>query len=83
MVRTQIYLPKQQLQFAKNEALKRNITMAQFIRDILEEIQTKTAPPKQGKNIGNVFQELAKMAKENNFKGPADLATNPDKYLYG
>lgn len=80
MIRTQVYLPKDLYQEIKIVATKEKKASAQVIRDMLEEGVDKKR--KGRKTAGQALLELAEMAKKNNWRGPKDLSTNIDKYLY-
>ena len=79
MIRTQVYLPKDLYNQIDQVARREKIAKAQVIRDTLEEgIKKKKAY----KNAGQALLELAKLGEKLNFRGPKDLSTNHDKYLY-
>lgn len=77
MIRTQIYLPQQLYQAIDLVAKKEKKAKAQIIREALE----KNMEKKQA-NAGETLLKLAAMAKKYKWKGPKDLSTNHDKYLY-
>lgn len=77
MIRTQIYLPKQLYQEVDWVAKKERKPKAQVIREAIEKDMGK----KRG-NAGDALLKLAAMAKKYKWKGPKDLSTNHDKYLY-
>lgn len=77
MIRTQIYLPRQLYQTIDFVAKRERKPKAQVIREFLEEGLKK----KEG-NAGKALLELAALGKKLNLKGPKDLSTNHDKYLY-
>jgi len=79
MIRTQVYLPKDLYRHIDLVAKREKKAKAQVIRDTLEEGLKKK---KTSKNAGHVLLEIAAMAKTYNWKGPKDLSTNIDKYLY-
>ena len=79
MIRTQIYLPKDLYRHIDLVAKREKKAKAQVIRDTLEEgLKKKRAY----KNADHVLLEIAAMAKKYKWKGPKDLSTNLDKYLY-
>lgn len=82
MIRTQIYLTEQQVKILKEHSFTNEETLSQIIRDLIEKEFFK---PKQTKrqNIGDVLLEMADEAKKLNAKGPKDLSSNVDRYLYG
>ena len=77
MIRTQVYLPKPLYQNIDLVAKKEKKTKAAVIRELLDEGVSK----KRG-NAGKVLLEVAALAKKYKWKGPRDLSTNHDKYLY-
>ena len=79
MIRTQVYLPKDLYRHIDLVAKRAKKTKAQIIRDTLEEGLKKK---KSYKNAGHVLLEIAAMAKKYQWRGPKDLSTNHDKYLY-
>lgn len=89
MKRTQIYLPQSVLDNLKEQALKDRSTVSALIRDMIahknsfasEKKNLKRSPVY--KNAGEWLLAQAKWAEKANIKGPADLATNMDEYLYG
>ena len=81
MERTQIYLPKSQIKKLKGLAQKRKTTVSELVRDAVDvqygiKIQT---PQKKRETL----LEFAKRINSLGPKGPKDLATNMDEYLYG
>jgi predicted DNA-binding protein len=75
MIRTQVYLPKDIYQDIRLTAKKEKKPAAKLIRELLENaLENK----KQQANAGKALLELAKIGG----KGPRDLSTNLDKYLY-
>ncbi|MEK7618323.1 MAG: CopG family transcriptional regulator [Patescibacteria group bacterium] len=82
MNRTQIYLPHSQRMALKREAQTRNTTLSAIIRTILQDKLFNVVPKKkQPKNEGWV--EAALRINKLGPKGPSDLSTNLDEYLYG
>lgn len=80
MIRTQIYLPKDLYRHIDQVAKREKRAKAQVIRDTLEKGFKRRQ--KTQKNAGEVLLEIAAMAKKYKWKGPKDLSTNHDKYLY-
>lgn len=79
MIRTQVYLPKTLYQEVSIVARIEKKARAQVIRDMLEEgISNK----KLKETIGQALNKLIKVGKKLNLRGPKDLSTNHDKYLY-
>lgn len=77
MIRTQIYLPEDLYREIGWLAKKEKKAKAQVIREALE----KEVEKNKG-NAGETLLRLAAMAKKYKWKGPRDLSTNHDKYLY-
>jgi len=78
MIRTQVYLPKPLYQRIGEVARKGRTTKAQVIRDLLDQ---GLATQKE-QTVGQALAGLAQLGRELKVKGPADLSTNIDTYLY-
>ena len=75
LIRTQILLEEGQREFAKREAVKRDMSLSKFIRIVLD----KAISRKKDETPADVLERMEKNA----VKGlPKDLSTNDD-YLYG
>jgi len=88
MIRTQVYLPKEQIDELKLMAWSRKTTVSDVLRNLIEEkvatpVHSVKAKNKAPKNRNNWLLSLSKEAEKRGFKGPSDLSTNMDKYLYG
>lgn len=85
MLRTQIYLPENQVDILKALAYQEKVSVSEIIRNIIEtELNTPHKKIKTAKkNAGQWLLLLAKEAKLHKVFGPKDLAANLDKYLYG
>ncbi len=80
MIRTQVYLQKEQAREITLLAKKQKKDKAKIIRAL---IQKGLEAEEKKQFIGNAFLELAELGKELKLKGPKDLSVNLDKYLYG
>ena len=78
MIRTQIYLPKELYQEIALRAKLEDKSKASIIREALS-IKLKK---KKQQTVGQALLELAKLGKKLKARGPRDLSTNHDKYLY-
>ena len=78
MNRTQIYLPQKQIEILRKEAQKQRTTTSEIIRRILREKIEKAPALLQRKSLF----DAAKRINARGTKGPRDLASNLDKYLY-
>ena len=83
MVRTQIYLPQSQLDFLRARARKYNSTVSEEVRRAVICLESPETEPATQQSAGEWLMSLAKEAKRLKIKGPKDLSTNLDKYLYG
>ncbi|MBU1931656.1 hypothetical protein KJ965_03070 [Patescibacteria group bacterium] len=89
MHRTQIYFPEEHLEILRQEAVKKGVSLARIIRSKVEAKTPaiKTAKKRKTKKIkmtgAGLLLKMAKQAEKQGFKGPKDLASNVDKYLYG
>ena len=79
MIRTQIYLPKSLYQNIGLIAKRENKSKAAVIRSILEKIIEKKI---NKQSLGEALEKLIESGKQFKMKGPTDLSTNHDKYLY-
>lgn len=82
MERTQIYLPKSQIRKLRELAYKKKTTVSGLVRDAVDvqyAPQARVTPKKQRETL----LEFAKRINSIGPKGPKDLATNMDAYLYG
>lgn len=79
MNRTQIYLPQKQIEILRKEAQKRRTTTSEIIRSILREKMEGMAGHPQRKSLF----DAARRINAKGMKGPRDLASNLDTYLYG
>lgn len=73
MIRTQVYLTEDQYNHIQLEAKRGKKKAAQVLRDVLER-----GMKQYQQNAGNALLDIAKIAQ----KGPTDLSTNIDTYLY-
>lgn len=83
MTRTQIYLPKSQLDALRKRARYESTTMSELLRRMLDvqlrmEKQEKQATSRH-ESLSDAFRRISKIGKP----GPKDLAKNLDHYLYG
>lgn len=77
MRRTQIYLPEQTYEEMREWAREESKSMAEKIREVLDQRLKRHKPKKKKKHFLEALSELQ-------FKGgPKDLSVNHDKYLYG
>ena len=77
MVRTQIYLSKEEYDFLQAEARRRDEPMAAVIRDFIEE---KMKIPEDAWTNNPMLEPTV---SDPNWKGHEDGAINHDHYLYG
>ena len=78
MVRKQIYITRELEQYIHVLAQKQNKPEAEVIRELVSK-GLKTAPPSRQESTGASLLRLAGI----HGKGPADLSTRTDDYLYG
>ncbi len=74
MIRTQVYLPEELYTRIQLEAKREKKKAAALLRELLQ----RGLVQKKKQSLGNALLELAKIGA----KGPRDLSTNHDKYLY-
>ena len=78
MIRTQVYLTEDQARDIKLRAKHENKREAEVIRELLSEGMKKAASKAQ-ESTGESLLRLAAIGG----KGPADLSSRVDDYLYG
>jgi hypothetical protein len=78
MIRTQVYLAEDQARDIKLRAKHENKHEAEVIRELLSEGMKKSASKAQ-ESTGESLLRLAAIGG----KGPADLSSRVDDYLYG
>jgi hypothetical protein len=78
MIRTQVYLTEEQTQDIKLRAKRENKAEAEVIRELLSEGMKKSASKAQ-ESTGESLLRLAAIGG----KGPSDLSSRVDDYLYG
>ncbi len=85
MRRLQIYLPEETYQELRHEAFTKNSSIAEIIRKKVAKKTRKVTKKENnpGKAHFEAMLKLAKMAEKKNWKGPRDLASRVDYYLYG
>jgi len=78
MIRTQVYLTENQARVIKLRARRENKHEAEVIQELLNEDMKKSASKAQ-ESTGESLLRLATIGG----KGPADLSSRVDDYLYG
>ena len=80
--RTQIYLPTGLKRQLKRAAETADRTFSDVVREYLEAHVKKETQKRESVNPWNNLLRAAQEAKEKGYRGPADLSTNHDYYLY-
>lgn len=80
MLKTYLYIPEQLEEKITYTAKAQNKSKAEVIRQALE--KGITAMQYQGTASAEVLLKIAELGKKMNIKGPKDLSTNMDKYLW-
>lgn len=88
MIRTQIYFPENQMLALRETAFAEDISLSEAVRKYVNLGFTKRKderkkPDKNAGRAGNFLLSLSCEAKKLKIKGPANLASQVDKYLYG
>jgi hypothetical protein len=78
MIRKMVYFTEEQARDIKLKAMREQRHEAEVIRELLS-AGLKTSQPKRGESTGASLLRLAEIGG----KGPADLSTRIDDYLYG
>jgi hypothetical protein len=81
MIRSQIYLTENQINFLKRISFEKEVTMSEIVREALDE-KLSYKKNKTNKNSGDLLLKIAGYAKLGKTNAPRDLASNVDKYLY-
>lgn len=76
MKRTQIYLKPSQFEHLKEYAERRGISISKAIRQVVEKYFNSKI------QNASVLNDILEISKNNQAKGPKDLAENHDKYIY-
>lgn len=79
MIRTQLSLSKSLAQRITLEALKAQKPKAALVRELLQESLERRAPG----HARGALQSLVTFGEQLDARGPADLSTHLDDYLYG
>jgi hypothetical protein len=83
MIRTQVYLTEEQVKDIKLRSQREDRPEAEVIRDLVDKgLAVSTGQPTR-KSTGETLLELVELGKRLNLRGPTDLSTNHDDYLYG
>ena len=82
MIRTQVYLTEEQSQTIKRRSQQEQKPEAEIIRELLDNGLVASNTTKR-KSTGETLIELATLGEKLGLKGPTDLSTNLDDYLYG
>lgn len=85
MIRTQVTFTQEQIDLLKEAAYKEDISVAEIVRRAVDEKFEKEvmSADRIKDNIGLRLLTIAKDAKRRGVRGPKDLSTNVDHYLYG
>jgi hypothetical protein len=84
MIRTTLYMTRQQHHQIKEAAKRARVSMSEHMRHIIDlTLSTELENPAAQTNSGEFLLGIAKKAKELGTSGPADLSSRVDHYLYG
>ncbi len=83
MIRTQIYLTPKQHTLLKRKAHEEKFTLSDAVRKIVDKDLRLSGKKEKRQNAGKWLLSMAEEAEKLGAKGPPDLASNVDKYLYG
>jgi hypothetical protein len=76
--RLNIELPMEQYEFLRKESEARNITVSQFLRDLIDRRKKLSAKAAKRNYAKDPFFD-----RKGSFDGPVDLSVKHDSYLYG
>lgn len=82
MRRLQIYLPEETYQELRAEAYTKNSSIAEIVRKRMSK-KVKKTEKNSGKAHSEAMLKFAKLVKKKGWKGPKDLSSRVDYYLYG
>jgi hypothetical protein len=87
MIRTQVYFPREELDLLRAAAYAKKTTVSGILRTITHEslkagIKGKSKVKKE-QTAGQFLLSLANEAERLHIRGPKDLSTHVDEYLYG
>lgn len=82
MRRLQIYLPEETYQELRNEAYTKNSSIADVVR---KRVSKKVSRVKKnpGRTHFKALLKYARLVEKKGWKGPKDLSSRVDYYLYG
>lgn len=82
MQRTQVYFEPEVLELLREEARKKNATLAGVIREKVEKGINKKKTKKKQMNAAEALDYIAKLGKKLGVKGPKDLSQRIDEFVY-
>jgi hypothetical protein len=82
MIRTHIHLTQEQVDDIKLRARREKRTESDVARELLDRGRLITQGRRR-ESIGEALLRLAQLGKKFRMKGPTDLSTNHNDYLYG
>jgi hypothetical protein len=82
MIRTHLYITEDQARDIKLRAKRERRRESDVARDLLERGRFVSQCRRQ-ESVGEGMLRLAQLGKKFGMKGPKDLSTNLDDYLYG
>lgn len=83
MIRTQVYLHKEQALEIAFLAKKQKTEKAKVIRNLIQQGLEKEKKNRPAKSLGEELLRLVELGERlTPINGPKDLSTNHDKYLY-
>ncbi len=82
MIRTQVYITKEQARDIKLKAKRENKREAEVIRDLVRTGLDASRRTRQ-ETTGEALLRLARLGEKLKVKAPADLSSRIDDYLYG
>ena len=80
LVRTQVYLPEEDVQMIATLAMQRKVPKARIIREVVRDgVKSMDDKKMARKSAYKALEAISKMG----LSGPTDLSENMDEYLYG
>lgn len=83
MNRTQLYLPKTQLETLRRVAKQKNTTVSGVVRLFISQQLNGNSIQRTKSNISGSLIKIAKQINQLGTKAPSNLSKNIDSYVYG
>jgi len=82
MQRTQVYFDTETLEFLREEARRKRVTLASVIRGKVERTIKKKRAKRKQMNAAEALSHLAELGEKLGVNGPKDLSQRIDEFVY-